>query len=245
MVLGGRPKHINRKRHPHLHINPEKGTSLHVHAVPEKGTSIDKRHINSFNSPMCMLSLNESGLEAILAFGTTLWKKHPFLSIWVEILYQKMLTALQSRFTFLGRAPLPLLWTRTNEPHVPDRQNRATETTFFFWNTIARILKSCFGGCFPMGTASRYHFLPAYDLAPPLAYIENLLDNRLCKGARSTKSNSSKFQIRRPNYRYYAKLHGARSSDTPFTNRYALGRVPTHEICRQKCCLHGLWFWCR
>ena len=33
-----------------------------------------------------------------------------------------------------------------------------------------------------MGTASRYHFLPAYDLAPPLAYIENLLDNRLCKG---------------------------------------------------------------
>ena len=46
------------------------------------------------------------------------------------------------------------------------------------------------------------------------------------QGARSTKSNSCKFHICRNNHKY-AKLHGARSIDTPFNNRYALEHVPS------------------
>ena len=48
--------------------------------------------------------------------------------------------------------------------------------------------------------------------------------------ARSTKSNSCKFHICINNQKY-AKLHGARSIDTPFNNRYALGTFIYMGVC--------------
>ena len=132
------------------HINPEKGTSLHVHAVPEKGTSIDKRHINSFNSPMCMLSLNESGLEAILAFGTTLWKKHPFLSIWVEILYQKCLRHCNHALLFWGGRPY-LCYEPVPMSHMSLTAKQSDRDHFLLLEYNCKNIEIMFRGMFPNG----------------------------------------------------------------------------------------------
>ena len=108
VLLGGRPK---------AH-QPGKGHITACPRCPRKKAHQSKAHqLSQF--PMCTLSLNESGLKAILAppCGKNIISFQYGLRFYIN-----MRTALQSRSTFLGRAPLPLLWTWTIGSYMsPDR----------------------------------------------------------------------------------------------------------------------------